>query len=201
MKIWSIQNIKAWEVLKRKGRLTAKPYHQADCWPHAYDWMREQLVDRIGSPPTENSAPLWGWYQWSNINNKRPDLRSLRHYWGPAGQHVMIEYEIPDNEVLLSDQGAWNNTIHNSYLALNDAEDDQFNERLKQSGWQIDQPIPDHLLSEIHKSWERIFDLEALDGEFWGAVQDKSIQASFWEIRMDQVLSNKLFTSKTTKII
>lgn len=98
MRIWSIQNIETWEVLMREGRLTAKPYHQSDNWPHAYDWMREKMCERLGRPSTSNAAPLWGWYQWCSIS-KRPDLRSLRHHWGPDGNHVMIECELPDNAV------------------------------------------------------------------------------------------------------
>jgi len=199
MRIWSIQSEKAWDYLNHHGTLKANAAHRSGEWPHAYDWMYDQLIQRIGPPAHNDIVPLWGWYQWAGENLRRPDLRSLRHHWGPNGDYIMIECEIPDNEILLSDHDAWHVPLGNSYLAFNEAEDNQFDKKLKQAGWKYGQPRPQSLLPEIHKSWERIFDLEALSGEYWGLMKDKSIQASFWDIRLDQVKSAKLFTSKRLK--
>lgn len=163
MRIWSIQSSEAWEHLNAHGRLEASKHHSTNSWPHAYSWMRDQLAKRIGEPMRSDAAPLWGWYQWCNVS-KRPDLRSLRHHWGPEGNHVMIKCKLPDGGVLLSDHDAWHITLNNSYLPLNADDDQQFWEKLSHAGWQAGSPKPDHLLQEIQKSWERIFDLEALGG-------------------------------------
>jgi len=198
MRIWFIQSREAWEHLNKAGFLESNRHHSENSWPHAYDWMRDQLAKRVGEPVRSDAMPLWGWYQWCNVS-KRPDLRLLRHHWGPEGNHVMIECELPDGEVLLSDHDAWHITLNDSYLPLNVDDDQQFGEKLRRAGWQAGSPKPDHLLPEIQKSWERIFDLEALGGEYWGPMESKSIQASFWRIELSQVKSHKPFTSKFPK--
>ncbi len=195
MRIWSIQNKAAWKYLKQHGELSAKPCHQSDQWPKAYDWMRNQLINRVGPPPTVATVPLWGWHQWQGEKTKRPDLRSIRHHWQPAGEYVMIECGIPERQVLLSDFDAWHIVLYDVFLGLNENDSDNFDERLKRHGWKICKPIPVALITAQRKSWERIFDLEALSNEYWGVIEDKSIQTCFWELRLEQVISHKEFTS------
>jgi len=107
MRIWSIQSEEAWKHLNRHGCLEAKRHHSESAWTHAYEWMCDQLAERIGEPSHADAMPLWGWYQWAGATKKRPDLRFVRHHWGPEGNHVMIECEFPDDQVLLSDHDAW----------------------------------------------------------------------------------------------
>ena len=196
MIIWSIQNESAWESLQKTRRLVAHSHHQADNWPEAYDWMSEQVKKRIAPAPISNAVPLWGWYQWKNVTTKRPDLRCVRHHWSPAGKYVLLECDIPDDQVLLSDFGAWHIPLNTGFLALDDHDINRFDFFLKKSGWQRSEPIPEPFRSELHKSWELIFDLKSLDNEHWGFISQKSIQASFWEIAIDQVKSHKAFTSR-----
>jgi len=56
-----------------------------------------------------------------------------------------------------------------------------------------------YLDRKIRNSWSRVFDLEALDSDYWGSIESKSIQASFWRIELNQVKSHKPFTSKYPK--
>ena len=108
----------------------------------------------------------------------------------------MIECELPDDQVLLSDHDAWHIPLNDGFLALDDHDINRFDFFLKKSGWQRGEPIPEPFRSELHKSWELIFDLKSLDNEHWGFISQKSIQASFWEIAIDQVKSHKAFTSR-----
>jgi len=198
MRIWSIQSRKAWEHLSEFGFLESNRHHSESSWPHAYEWMRDQLAKRIGEPVRSDAMPLWGWYQWGS-KGKRPDLRCLRHHWGPEGNHVMIECELPDDEVLLSDHDAWHIALNNSHLPLDEDDDKKFDAKLEHYGWKAGAPNPDPLLPEIQKSWEHIFDLDALKEPYWHETENKSIQASFWQIEMSQVKSHKPFTSKYPK--
>lgn len=196
MRIWTIQNEAAWEYLICYGKLQAESQHQFDEWPHAYDWMRDQLIKRVGHPPRKDVAPLWGWFHWANANKKRPDIRSLRHHWKPAGDYILIECDLSDNHVILSDFHAWNVILGGSYLGRSDEECDDFEKALAACGWKRGNPIPDKLKGWLYRSWERVIDMKELEEPYWHDMKKKSIQACFWEIRMDQILSHKSFTSK-----
>jgi len=198
MRIWSIQSREAWEHLNEHGRLEASKRHSTSSWPHAYDWMRDQLADRIGEPSHLDAMPLWGWYQWAGTTKKRPDLRFIRHHWGPEGNHVMIECELPDDQVLLSDHDAWHVIIGNGFLSLTEQEDSLFSKKEK-LGRKRNEKFGPYLDRKIQNSWARVFDLEALDSDYWGSIESKSIQASFWRIELSQVKSHKPFTSKYPK--
>lgn len=50
--------------------------------------------------------PLWGWYQCHDAGRKRSDLRTSRYAHAP-GEYVLIECELPDASVVLSDFDAW----------------------------------------------------------------------------------------------
>lgn len=195
MIIWSIQNEAAWNSLQKEGRLIAKAHHQADGWPEAYSWMTDQLVKRVGPAPSKNAVPLWGWHQWQNAEKNKPDLRSVRHHWQPSGNYLLLEFDIPEDEVLLSDFDAWHIPLNEGYLSIDEEADKAFDEKLKQYGWQAGQPKPKALLPEIHKSWELIFDLDTLAEPYWHPTPKKSIQACFWQIRVEQLLAVKPFTS------
>ncbi|MCA9437920.1 MAG: DUF3841 domain-containing protein, partial [Candidatus Omnitrophica bacterium] len=49
---------------------------------------------------------------------------------------------------------------------------------------------------EIVKSWDRIFDLGWEDEYISGRNNVKSIQATFWELRADQVLEARQFVAR-----
>ncbi|WP_321393970.1 DUF3841 domain-containing protein [Emcibacter sp.] len=199
MRIWSIQSREAWEYLERHGELMAKRHHCSDSWPQAYDWMKAQLTRRIGPPPLENTEPLWGWYQWNNERQKRPDLRSVRHNWSPPGPYVMLECELPVHEVLLSDFGAWHFPLNDWHLALQEQEDERFSQALDHAYHRKDRAKLEILQREKEKSWEVIFDLQALDHEDWKLIPEKEIQACFWQIKVDKVKSVTKFTSRQSK--
>ncbi|MEJ2375536.1 MAG: DUF3841 domain-containing protein [Pseudolabrys sp.] len=196
MRIWTIQNEAAWVFLQEGGCLLAKPHHQSDNWPEAYDWMRHQMIARIGPPPSPDAAPLWGWYHWLGEARKRPDLRAVRHYWNPPGRYVLLECELPDESVVLSDFDAWHIILNDSYLGVSDEEEEAYRATRAQYETQPSEELAEQLRHSFYKSWERVIDLEALTEPDWHAMEKKSIQACFWKLDLDQVKSIKLFTSE-----
>lgn len=195
MKIWSIQSDEAWESLKHNGRLCAYAHHQASQWPEAYRWMTDQMHERIGPPPKNTMVPLWGWYQWAGTERKRPDLRTLRHHWGPEGNYVLLECEINDQHVLLSDFDAWHVILGKGFLGLDESEDTHFS-HIERMGKKNLQKFGSYLNKKIKRSWGRVFDMEALNSDYWGKMEQKSIQACFWSLHIDQIRSAKPFCSK-----
>jgi hypothetical protein len=79
MGIWTIQKRTAWEYLEEHGVLHARREHQDDSWLEAYAWIEQQFIKRVGPPPEEDVALLWGWYQCHDAKKQRPDLRVFRY--------------------------------------------------------------------------------------------------------------------------
>jgi len=196
MQIWTIQNEAAWAYLRETGQLHASREHQAEEWPEAYEWIRSQLIRRVGPPPTNDAVPLWGWYQWQGRARMRPDLRTLRHHWGSAGNtYVLIECELPDDRVMLSDFEAWHVILNGRYLSPTDEEEAAYLADRKRYDQQPSEALAENLRQRYYGSWERVIDIEALTEPDWHAMDNKSIQACFWEVRKEQVRYIKPFVT------
>ncbi len=155
-----------------------------------YDWLVSQMIKRIGKRPSGVEYPVWAWFQWTE-KRKKPDLRNERWGNGWKGERfVLMEIEIPDKDVLLSDFDAWSIILVNGLLS-NTEEEDRLLE-LKYSS-----------LSEIEQkkmksqNWEGVFDLSKVNNEWMR--KGESIQATFWELRKEQILDVRMFTAASPK--
>ena len=189
MRLWTIQPEIIYEVLKSEKVIYCDPSKSLliiECdFGKAYDWMAAQMRLRIGDPPDGVRYPIWAWYTlyWKN---QKPDLRRMefRNY---TGKQVCIELEIPDDQVLLSDEEMWNYILNDSYIGDStneeefDIEYDWF-EKLPQ--------IRQKMLKE--KSWEKIFDISLPIDTKWHR-QGMFIQAVFWELRPEYVVGVRHF--------
>lgn len=195
MRIWTIQTQAAWDALKSDGVLRARLEHQSSDWPDAYAWMRDQMIRRIGEPPLLDAAPLWGWHRWRNEGQPRPDLRSIRHYWHPPGPYVLIECDLPDNAVVLSDFDAWHLVLNNRYVSISEEDDDAYEFEARRYHAMPDEGALAALRENFYKSWDRIIDMDALTEPYWHGDQKRSVQACFWQIEAAQVRSVRPFHS------
>ena len=125
----------------------------------------------------------------------RPDLRSIRRGWGQSGRHVLIECELPDEAVMLSDFDAWHIILNNSYVGISDEDENAYRAAREQYDLQPSEELAEQLGQSIYKSWERIIDMEALTEPNWHAMDKKSIQACFWRLERNQVRSARFFNS------
>ena len=87
-------------------------------------------------------------------------------HWNGGGTFVKIVLDIDPERVVLSDFDDWNCILNGGPVVTDEDEDDVFEEE------------------NIRKTWERVFHD---DGE--------CVQACFWELRSDDVLSVEVFTS------
>src|ERR1051326_8759863 len=144
MIVWTIQADYVWEMLQRDGILYG-PETVDDWlfWRTAYDWMVEQMERRIGPGPKPGAYPLWAWYQWDGAARRRPDLRSALHVPGGT-KAVRIEFDIAEEQILLSDFSAWHVPLNYGYLALNEAEAEAFEAEVAQQGipWEPAKLLP-----------------------------------------------------------
>lgn len=195
MRLWTIQTYKAYEKLLDFGVVYGE-YQWGDTQlREKYLWMVDEMVKRIGDPPYENILPLWAWYQYEG-KQKAPDLRGSG-FLAPGVKGVRIEFEIPLNDVVLSDFELWHYVLNNWYLADSKVDMENFDLRLKAFEHRLDRfNYPKEIQKEIENSWQRIFDLEFQDDYITGSQESRSIQATFWKLRIESVKSVTTFTAR-----
>jgi hypothetical protein len=205
MKLWTIQNEAVYEKFKNAGSLHADNSFICDDMIFHYNWMVDQMKKRIGLPISEKiEYPIWAWYQWQGTKNKRPDLRFSGHLErGTKG--VLLELEIEQEKVLVSDFDDFNNILNYGYVSDSEKEYDDFYNELESYGYchydlqSVDKrsEILDRFKIKLYESWEKIFDLEREVDERWsGKKEEQSIQATMWKVKWEQVVSVKHFIAK-----
>jgi hypothetical protein len=198
--LWTIQSVAAWSRLQKDGVLRADGRRIRRRYRWAYEWLARQMSERIGCRPSEKTLPLWAWSQWNGAKCRKPDLRSSG-YLPPGDRGVRIEFEISDRLVLLSDFDLWHYALNCWYLPESQQDDEEFKSELSRRGMSFykEKPLRD---AELHKripeSWIRIFDMDWADTDQSIARPraKKSIQASFRELRAEQVRHAQLFTAR-----
>lgn len=153
---------------------------------------------RLGPPPESWYFPIWAWYQWEGEKRRKPDLRAGGHL-GKGENGIRIEFECCEEAALLSDFDLWHFVLNYWYLPISENEGEVFEAELAAQGLSFfrQKPVPE---AEYHRkiieSWNRIFNLHWSTPDLAEPFPRKSIQATIWELSIDQVRSYKLFTSR-----
>lgn len=128
MKFYTIQKFKAWQEAQSKGYLTGnKDYIDDEWFLNPYTWMMKQMSKRL--PEYKGEYPVWLWLSTDNIS-----FSELLE-----DDYVLLEVELPQDQVLLSNFDAW-------HIVLNDSHFDE-----------------DNIAITKEKSWEYIFDKDKLE--------------------------------------
>lgn len=183
--LWTIQHEAAWEVFVKTGVLVANEDYLfcQDDLRFAYDWISLQMIQKIGAPPDGVHCPVWAWCQWEG-KRKQQDLR--RSGYAKRGTPmVQITFEAEETEFLLSDFDSWHCVLNDGYLALSEAELDNFYNQ-----------FPQPTRNEVEPSWQRIFDLTHYEPNWDCPPDQKSIQAILWQIKIEQVKKVEHFFAK-----
>lgn len=193
MKLWTIHSINAWEDLQQTGVLRCREdlIDTPEVFIPAYSWLSEQLVEKIGPPPTGVQYPVWFYQQWRPGKSK-PDLRIIRHYWDWRGSaYVRLECELPDDSVVLLDNDMWHNVLNVWPNCWSGDEYIAFKERYPSTHGSVQSA---ECLAAIKATWKTIFELDRPNS--WMESGDRStrhIEAVAWELRLDQVLKVDYF--------
>jgi len=108
------------------------------------------------------------------INKAFFDVRYYYQY------DTCIEVDIPEENVLLSDEEDWHFVLNDWFYSVAKSEEEY--DRL-QSKYES---LPEEEKGKVReKSWERIFEVEPIDTD-WHR-QGCYVQAVFWELRLSQV--------------
>ena len=198
MTLWTIQSEAAWTELQKTGVLRATRGHAWEpSFLPAYEWMTRQMHSRLGPPPEPDCLPIWAWYQFDG-KRKKPDLRQRGHV-EPGETGVRLELHYPGDRAVLSDFSLWHHVLNYWYLPSSEQEGDAFEQDLAHRGlsFYTQKPLPDPAYhSAVEASWDRIFDLDWAEPDVSVPRAEKSIQATLWEINLQQVQDVRVFTGR-----
>ena len=197
MRLWTIQPKIVYDILKKdkvyhcdhtnpKCSVNDSDGNIAEEFILAYDFIAEQMKKRIGNPPKGIKYPIWLWYMDEPGKNKRPDLRKHGKYSDKP--YVMLEVEVPDEEVLLSDFDDYHCILNDwpIFTCYNEYEQDIIYE------W-FESLSKEEQNKYKRKSWEDIFNFDAdpLDVDNYMGKKEannRCIQATIWELRKEEII-------------
>lgn len=105
MKFFTMQKLKAWKNAQLKGYLSGNgDYIDAKWFGNSYKWMMKQMALRLKN--YNNELPIWLWLDTSNIYFNE----LLNDEW------VLLEINILEEDVLLSNFNAWNVILNDGHL-------------------------------------------------------------------------------------
>jgi len=195
MILWTCQSNESLESLLKTGTYRTnrsiaerEGVLKGDTWvQYCYQWMTKQMKNRL--PPSglsDDALPVWAYYK-AHEDRTKPDLR--RWNFRQSETFFRIEFEIEDELALLSDLGLWHFVFYNSYFGSSEIDEEAFQFELQSKGFdELDKPVAHPLYqNKIEKSWETIFELDPKCNFTRIVGNEKIIQATFWELRLDQV--------------
>lgn len=187
MRLWTSQTIEFYNELMGKGiAYCTRVSEFAQENDFAYHWMAQQMKKRIGEPPlSEIKLPVWAWYQYESKKRNNPPL-SDSGKTNHDQREMMIEFEAPDEIVLLSGFVLWHHPLNGWDLCVDKRTakrvDEYFHTDFKDK--------PEDIQKLIVDSWDLIFDLDFRHKRFVTKhKKNRSIQATLWYIRKEWVIS------------
>lgn len=199
MKLWTIQPISWYEKLQKDGYVFGdKELAEIDeSMQYPYDWISNQMEQKISKKPIENATPIWAWYQFLGNKKKKPDLRSSSLL--PKGtKGVRIEFIKNTNDVLLSDFDLWLHPLNYWSIHDNEKEDKNFDKLLKLENVRFTdkEKYTPKLKKVVEESWLKCFDLN-YDLKYTAKPKEnKSIQATFWKLSIEEIVKVDFFTAR-----
>lgn len=209
MELWTLQHPDVWKALQEDGIWHAKdsligfPEEEDSAFVHthyAYKWYAKQMAKRIGPPPKGVHFPIWADFKRFGQMSGKPDMRAER--WVYQGSIDRLHLEIDEKRVLLSDLDDWHAPLNYWYLSKSKKDDDSFDEWCKTLGvdhrdicnWNKDSFALREVRNKVEQSWLLMFDLDSPRDEDWHFPNIKrSIQATFWELRIEDVVGWERF--------
>ena len=189
MILWTMQPLQILNMIQETGVYRCDPAKHSMPEPEItlkYHWLIGQMEKRIGPPPNGVEYPVWAWHT-QDWKHKKPDLRSERWGYGPGNEeYTCIEFEIPDNQVLLSDFDAWSIILVNGLLNETEAESDRMDAY-------YDSLSKGEQETFKNENWQGVFDITPLDNDWM--TRGRWIQATVWELRKEMIRDVRFFVT------
>ena len=185
MILWTMQPLEVWKKIQETGVYRCDPARNSmPEFTDMYEWLIRQMEQRIGPPPAGVTYPVWAWYM-QNGKHRKPDLRTERWGYRPGGEeYACIEFEIPDDRVLLSDFEVWHIVLCNGLIAESEEEDNR-------QDTYYDSLTSEEQKAYKDKNWERVFDITPQDNHW--IKRGSWVQATVWELRKEMIRGVRFF--------
>lgn len=195
MRLWSVQTENVYNTVMKTGYCIVDE-RKAEClydndgkldesFKRSYDWLVDRMTEKIGKPDNV-VLPWWAYYKSEGIRDLK--LENLNYYGTPGKEYILLELEVPDEEVVLSDLDAWHFVLNNWWLDGSLSEE----EWEKNNRW-IETLKPDERQKVKNESWNRIFDIEPFENDWMAKGQ--SVQATFWILKKEYIKTHEKFTA------
>jgi len=170
MRLWTLQPNEVAEKLLAGETFICDPklssFADDEAFNNAYEWLVERM--ELKTPKPENVTwPVWAWH--TNYGAQMKPDRRRQMYSSYDQLDAILEIEIPDDEVILSDFDDWH-CVLNNFAIMSDEEYENWEEKDK---WDCPVYTDEYKLN----SWEKVF---RSDGEF--------VQACFWMIKPEHLV-------------
>lgn len=183
MLLWTIQPLEVYELLMEQSVFRCDRSRawglKDDELKEAYDWLVDQMNQKIGLPPQGVEYPIWAWHTFCGRRGK-PDFRRMG--LGIRGEeYLCLEIDVPDQEVLLSEFDLWHMVLNDFFIgeACNEEEWEKENSFYDQ--------LPESEQTKVkEESWAKIFEVDKKFDDMWRRTGEY-IQATFWELRLENV--------------
>lgn len=181
MRVWTFQPIGTCsKILSGESYITDESLIDSS-FATAYNWLSAQMENKIGTKPKGVDYPIWAWYTYDGVN-KKPDRR--RMLFSCYKNCELLELEIPDSDVVLSDYDSWHYVLNDMWF------DDSHNEAEWEElhNWYDSLPNNEQQKLKI-ASWQKVFDTSIVNTAWM--KQGLDVQATFWEIKPEHLISYK----------
>lgn len=201
MQLWTVQPIEWYEKLIKDGIICGDRKYIDKDWEFAltgYHWLMKKMDELIGRRPFPECYPVWSWYQYHNSKRRKPDLRN-KAFLQKGKKGVRLEINKNDHEVLLSDFMLWHYPFsYHSFIGQNEKESLEF-DQMQEDRNLSNQPFekqPENIQQKIIKSWDRVLDMNFDDPYHTTSKEDKSLQATFWTLSVQEIVKVEEFTAR-----
>lgn len=161
MRLWSFQPAEVAEQLLAGESFHCDPalselYSMDDALiREAYDWLAAEMEHSVARPDSVE-LPVWAWFR-NHGEERKPDRR--RYFFkGHPRSDPILELEVPDELVVLTDFDDWHSVLNGSPI-------------LAEEEWEQDE-YRSFTADELLESWQQVFSVEAKD----------FVQATLWTI-------------------
>jgi hypothetical protein len=209
--LWTVQDVAVWKQLEETGQYTTPveriefPESEDDALNHAnfaYRWLADQMSKRVGPPPEGVVYPVWVWYKQQGQHDGKPDMRQSHYFKGMPCMRMKLD--VPDWEVLLSDFDDWHHALNYWHCSLTEEDSNEFDAGCESLGvsfhdisnWDLQSPELDSVRTRVEASWERMLGVQPTDEHWHFPWEKRSIQATFWVLKREYVISVERFISR-----
>lgn len=186
MRLWSIQTEEVYNKLMQNGEVIAQinksdtlEYGKCQEFTDAYKWLIDQMEKRGIRKPNGYETPWWAWYK---INGENKLTSEIEYLCTPDMKFKLLELEVPDKDVLLSDYNKWHYVINKWWLDDSTCEK-EWDENMD---WFDTLPYCERY-KVMECSWQKIFNIEKKTvGDNWD-TNGLYVQAVFWRLKKEYV--------------